>query len=83
VSDAEAIRADIELTRAELARTVEALHSRLDVKSQARERGEHLVARAAVAIEQNRTALLTGGAVLLALVVFRRGRTKPESSDNS
>ena len=34
-SDADAVRADIEATRAELAETVDALHQKLDVKARA------------------------------------------------
>lgn len=78
MSDADAIRADIELTRAELARTVDALHSRLDVKKQAKDRVDYLMSRAYVFAEENRTALLAGGSVLLALFVWRRGRHKDD-----
>ncbi len=35
-SDPDAIRADMELTRAHLAETVEALHAKLDIKTQAK-----------------------------------------------
>lgn len=44
--DPEQIEADIEATRAELARTVDALSSKLDVKSQAQERVGQVKARA-------------------------------------
>jgi hypothetical protein len=74
--DAEAIKADIELTRAELARTVDALHTKLDVKTQAKTQLDDFMARMYVLAEENRTALMAGGAVLLALIVFRRGRKR-------
>ena len=74
MSDADAIKADIELTRAELARTVDALHTKLDVKAQAKTQLDAAVAKAHVWVEENRTALIAAGGVLLVLFVFRRGR---------
>ena len=47
MSDAARLRADVELTRAELARTIEALHAKLDVKAVARQRAEQAGRRAA------------------------------------
>lgn len=74
MSDADAIKADIELTRAELARTVDALHTKLDVKTQAKTQLDATVAKAYVWVEENRTALMAAGGVLLFLFVVRRGR---------
>ena len=47
MSDVARLRADVELTRAELARTIEALHAKLDVKAVARQRAEQAGRRAA------------------------------------
>jgi hypothetical protein len=77
--DADAIRADIELTRAELAETVDALHSKLDVRAQVRRRCRELVAKSATVAQRNRRPLLivTGAAVVL--LVLRRSRVSRRS----
>ncbi|HZY77408.1 MAG TPA: DUF3618 domain-containing protein [Jatrophihabitantaceae bacterium] len=51
MTDIEKVRSEIELTRAELARTVDALHAKLDVKTIAKERVDEAGARAAEAYQ--------------------------------
>ncbi len=84
VDDLEAARSEVEQTRAELGRTVEALAYKTDVKARGREKAELAIARAR---EQAQRALtkakrlpppaLAGAAaaaLLAALVVRRRAR---------
>lgn len=47
MTDIEKVRAEIELTRSELAETVDALHAKLDVKAQVKARAEEAGERAA------------------------------------
>jgi hypothetical protein len=56
VTDIEKVRSEIELTRAELARTVDALHARLDVKAIAKERADEVGTRAAEAYQHAKSA---------------------------
>jgi hypothetical protein len=56
VSDIDKIRSDIELTRAEMAKTIDALQSKLDVKAFARQRADDAGERAAHAYEQAKAA---------------------------
>lgn len=56
MSDIEKVRSDIELTRAELARTVDALHAKLDVKAIAKERADEAGARAIEAYQHAKSA---------------------------
>jgi hypothetical protein len=75
--DPDAIRADIEKTRDELAETVDALHAKLDVKRQARERVARAKDAATTDAGKPRPELVAGvvGVVLLAagLVWWRKG----------
>ena len=75
-SDPDAIRADIERTREELAETVDALHAKLDVKTQAKERLARVKDHATTDAGRPRPELVAGvlGAVLLVagLVWWRR-----------
>jgi hypothetical protein len=56
VTDIEKVRSEIELTRAELARTVDALHAKLDVKAIAKERVDEAGTRAAEAYQHAKSA---------------------------
>lgn len=70
MSDPEQIKADIELTRAELAQTVDALHAKLDVRAQAKKHVSEISARARRVAEDNqRVLLMMAGAVLVLLTV--------------
>ena len=75
-SDPDAIRADIERTREELAETVDALHAKLDVKTQAKERLARVKDHTTTDTGRPRPELVAGvlGAVLLVagLVWWRR-----------
>jgi hypothetical protein len=75
-NDPDAIRDDIERTRAELAGTVDALQAKLDVKAQAKARVARAKDRATTAGGKPRPELVAGavGAVLLVvgLVWWRR-----------
>ena len=68
--DTEQLREEIKETREELGATVEALAGKADVKAQAQERVEEVKAQA----QQNRTPLIAGAGVLLALLVLWRIR---------
>ena len=57
-NEAEAIRADIEQTRAELATTADALAAKLDVKAQARRKADETRARASSAYRSARTSVV-------------------------
>jgi hypothetical protein len=74
--DPDVIREDIERTRANLAETVDALHAKLDVKSQAKARLERAKDQATTASGKPRPEVVAGvvGAVLLVagLVRWRR-----------
>lgn len=76
MSDADAIRADIELTRSELASTVDALHSKLDAKALARRRLREARDRAAAMAQENKSALLVSAGAVLLLLVVRRSRRR-------
>ena len=56
MTEIDKVRSDIELTRAELARTVDALHAKLDVKTIAKERADEAGARAAEAYQHAKAA---------------------------
>lgn len=75
-NDPDAIRADIERTRENLAETVDALHAKLDVKSQARARVARAKDQATTDDGKPRPELIAGavGVVLLltGLVWWRR-----------
>jgi hypothetical protein len=67
-SDPDAIRADIERTRENLAETVDALHAKLDVKSQATAKVAHFKDRATTENGRPRPEIVAG-AVVAALLV--------------
>jgi hypothetical protein len=75
--DPDAIRADIERTRENLADTVDALHAKLDVKGQAKAKVAHVKDQATTDSGKPRPELLAGavGVVLLiaGLIWWRRG----------
>ncbi|HEU5007101.1 MAG TPA: DUF3618 domain-containing protein [Jatrophihabitantaceae bacterium] len=56
MTDIEKVRSEIELTRAELARTVDALQAKLDVKAIAKERVDEVGSRAAEAYQHAKAA---------------------------
>jgi hypothetical protein len=72
-NDPDAIRADIERTRNELASTVDALQAKLDVKAQAKARAARAKDRATTDGGLPRPEVVAGalGAVLLAVGVAR------------
>ena len=76
-NDPEAIRADIERTRENLAETVDALHAKLDVKGQAKAKVAQVKDQATTASGKPRPELVAGavGVVLLiaGLIWWRRG----------
>ena len=76
-NDPDAIRQDIERTREELAETVDALHAKLDVKTQARERVARMKEQATTETGRPRPEVVAAvvGAVLLVagLVWWRKG----------
>jgi MYXO-CTERM domain-containing protein len=76
--DPELIRQEIERTREELAHTVDALHSKLDVVGAAKHRAASVREKVTTSSGKPRPALLAaGGAAVLAvvaLVVWRRRR---------
>lgn len=65
----EAIEADIERQRAQLAGTVQHLHDRLDVKARARDKAQSLKDRATTDDGRPRPELVAAGAGVLAGVV--------------
>jgi hypothetical protein len=75
-NDPDAIREDIERTRENLAETVDALHAKLDVKSQAKAKADQLKASATTDTGKPRPELVAAavGVVLVAfaLVWWRR-----------
>jgi hypothetical protein len=77
-STPEAIEADIERQREQLAQTVDALHDRLDVKSRAKDKVAELKERATTESGKPKPALIAGAAgVVVAiggLVWWRRRR---------
>jgi hypothetical protein len=76
-NDPDAIRQDIERTREELAETVDALHAKLDVRTQARERVARMKEQATTETGRPRPEVVAAvvGAVLLVagLVWWRKG----------
>jgi hypothetical protein len=76
-NDPDAIRADIERTRENLAETVDALHAKLDVKGQAKARVAHVKDQATTSSGKPRPEIVAGavGVVLLVagLIWWRRG----------
>jgi hypothetical protein len=76
-TDPDAIRADIERTREDLAETVDALHAKLDVKGQAKAKVASVKNSATTASGKPRPELVAGavGVVLLiaGLIWWRRG----------
>ena len=76
-NDPDAIREDIERTREELAETVDALHAKLDVKTQAKECVARVKDQATTDTGKPRPEVVAGvvGAVLLiaGLVWWRKG----------
>jgi uncharacterized membrane protein len=74
MSEADRLRADIELTRAELSETVDALRVKLDVKVHARECLRRTLARAADTAKDNQGVLMLAGGGLAILLVLRRVR---------
>jgi len=86
VDEAEAIRRDIERTRAELAGTVDALSDKLNVKKQAADKVTEAKAAASDKVDVAKTAVvdhqrevtIAGGvaAVLLLVVLIRRRRSR-------
>ena len=77
VSDPDAIKADIERTRDNLAETVDALHAKLDVKGQAKVKVANVKDRATTDAGKPRPEVVVGalGLVLLVagLIWWRRG----------
>ena len=67
--DPEAIRADIERTRENLAETVDLLHAKLDVKSQAKARIAQLRAQATTDSGKPRPEVIAGAVGVVLLVV--------------
>jgi hypothetical protein len=67
-SDPEAIRADIERTRENLAETVDALHAKIDVKGQASAKVAHVKDQATTEDGKPRPEIVAG-AVVVALLV--------------
>ena len=74
--DPDAIRADIERTREELAETVDALHAKLDVKTQAKARLARAKDQATTDTGKPRPELVSGAAgavlVLAGLIRWRK-----------
>jgi cobalamin biosynthesis Mg chelatase CobN len=68
-SDPDAIRADIERTREDLAETVDALHAKLDVKAQARAKVADIKTSVTTDSGKPSPALLVGALGVTALVV--------------
>ncbi len=69
VNDPEAIRADIERTRENLAETVDLLHAKLDVKSQAKAKVAQVRAQATTDSGKPRPEVIAGAVGVLLLVV--------------
>ena len=75
--ETEALRREIERTRAELGETVEALSHRADVKTQAREKVEHAKQNVQAQAREKPVAPIAAGiaVALIALVIIRRRRS--------
>jgi ElaB/YqjD/DUF883 family membrane-anchored ribosome-binding protein len=75
--ETEALRREIEQTRAELGATVEALSHKADVKTQAREKVEHAKQNVQAQAREKPVAPIAAGiaVALLALLVIRRRRS--------
>lgn len=76
----EEIQADIEQQREKLAQTVDALHAKLDVKSQAKAKVARLRDRATTAEGAPRPEVVAGGGAVAALFLlraWRRARRRP------
>jgi len=72
-TDADAVRADIEATRAELAQTVDALQDKMNVKARASAKASELTQRVAPYQKQ----ILAGAAlVVVTLIVVRVRRAR-------
>ena len=67
-SDPDAIREEIERTRDDLAETVDALHAKLDVKSQARAKVDQVKSQATTAAGKPRPELIAGAAGLVLVI---------------
>jgi MYXO-CTERM domain-containing protein len=68
-NDPDAIRADIERTRENLAETVDALHAKLDVKAQATAKVAQLKGQATTGTGKPRPEIVVGAVVAALLVV--------------
>lgn len=74
-SDPDAIRADIERTRENLAETVDALHAKLDVKGQAAAKVAHVKDQVTTDTGKPRPEIVAGAlvaALLVGLIWWRR-----------
>jgi hypothetical protein len=67
--DPDAIRADIERTRENLAETVDALHAKLDVKGQAKAKVAHVKDQATTAGGKPRPEVVAGAVGVVLLIV--------------
>jgi Protein of unknown function (DUF3618) len=67
-NDPDAIREEIERTRDDLAETVDALHAKLDVKSQARAKMDQVKSQATTASGKPRPELIAGAAGVVLLI---------------
>jgi hypothetical protein len=67
-NDPDAIREEIERTRDDLAETVDALHAKLDVKSQARAKVNQVKSQATTASGAPRPDLIAGAAGVVLLI---------------
>jgi hypothetical protein len=67
-NDPDAIREEIERTRDDLAETVDALHAKLDVKSQARAKVAEVKSQATTASGKPRPELIAGAAGVVLLI---------------
>jgi hypothetical protein len=79
MSDAEQIKADIELTRAELAETVDALRTKLDVKTQAKDRLSQSRIRVAELVDGNRQVLLAAATATVLVLLLLRAHRQPQT----
>ncbi|MFF0216026.1 DUF3618 domain-containing protein [Streptomyces vinaceus] len=68
------LRDQVERTRDELGKTVEALAAKADIKAQAKQKAAHVKDRAAAAARTNRTPLLLIAAAAAVILLVRRSR---------